>query len=218
MSKMSTLEQLDFKYAMLSTREKVMVLVLAIGVTLFLLFELLLAPTLSQAEKLEANKTSITAKIANIDAETNLANARLSEDPNQPLAERIARLEKRIADMDNQFVHEINELIAPQDMPKVLQTIFSKSTGLEIIAMQSQPAVNLFANDPQNLSSSLYQHGLSLSFRGEFFAVMQFLQALESMEYQMYWHALDYDVEEYPQARVELEVFTLSSHPDFIGV
>jgi MSHA biogenesis protein MshJ len=143
---------------------------------------------------------------------------RLSEDPNQPLAERIARLEKRIADMDNQFVHEINELIAPQDMPKVLQTIFSKSNGLEIIEMQSQPAINLFANDPQNLSTSLYQHGLSLSFRGDFFAVMQFLQSLENMDYQMYWHALDYDVEEYPQARVKLEVFTLSSQPDFIGV
>ena len=65
---------------------------------------------------------------------------------------------------------------------------------------------------------SLYQHGVRLVFKGQFFDVQEFLTSIEKMPYQLYCHSLNYRVEDYPQAIVEIELFTLSSNEAFIGV
>ena len=124
----------------------------------------------------------------------------------------------RIEMLDNNFQEQINELIPAAQMPKVLESLFTKSFKLSLIEMQSVEPVDLFANDAEKRDVSLYQHGVRLVFKGQFFDVQEFLTSIEKMPYQLYWHSLNYRVEDYPQAIVEIELFTLSSNEAFIGV
>ena len=89
-------------------------------------------------------------------------NCTQAKDPNERLSARIAKL-------DNNFQDQINELIRAEQMPKVLETLFSKSLKLALIAMRSIEPVDLFAKDKRNFS--LYQHGMRLVFKGNYFDV-----------------------------------------------
>ncbi|HBY38437.1 MAG TPA: MSHA biogenesis protein MshJ, partial [Alteromonas sp.] len=56
------------------------------------------------------------------------------------------------------------------------------------------------------------------TFEGRFFAVRDFLANLERLTNQIYWRSMAYEVSEYPNAQVTLEVYTLSTEKAFIGV
>ena len=49
----------------------------------------------------------------------------------------------------------------------------------------------------------------SLTLKGGYFAIMTFLHRIEELKWQLFWTKLDYHVENYPQAIVTVEFFTL---------
>lgn len=218
MASASQFEQLNRRYSQLSQREKIMVLVLGVAFVAYVGFELVLAETIDNKTRLERSLATKETQILALDSETQAANLQLTQDPDVPLKERIERLNNRIAQLDQDFEGKINELIPATDMPKVLKSMFDNAEGIEIVSLQSNAAVDLFSSEPQQYGVSLYQHGMDVEFSGEFFAIMTFLESIEKMNYQMYWHSLTYNVEDYPSAKVKLTVFTLSTEQEFIGV
>lgn len=64
---------------------------------------------------------------------------------------------------------------------------------------------------PIALGPGVYKHSVELSIEGGYFAVLDYLKALENMPWQFYWEGMDYVVDDYPNAKVTLEVFTLSA-------
>ncbi|MDC1346993.1 hypothetical protein N8217_04450 [Glaciecola sp.] len=218
MKNLSLIEKLNLKYGTFSPREKILAMMVASFLSAYLAYELLVFPIAKEINTIEASITSSYDRLNKIETELDQVNIRIATDPNEPLKERIERLSARIAQLDNNFQDQINELIPAEQMPKVLETLFSKSFKLSLIEMRSIEPVDLFAKDEDKRDVSLYQHGMRLVFRGDYFDVQHFLQEIEKMPFQLYWHSLEYRVEAYPLALVEIELFTLSSNEAFIGV
>lgn len=218
MSQVSAIEKLDIKYRAMSQREKILGLIVAALFSAYIAYELLVFPIAKEIDTLSATVSTSYNQLNTLEAELDQVNIRIATDPNEPLKDRIERLTARIEMLDSNFQEQINELIPADQMPKVLESLFSKSFKLSLIEMQSVKPVDLFANDAEKRDVSLYQHGVRLVFKGQFFDVQEFLSNIEKMPYQLYWHSLNYRVEAYPQAIVEIELFTLSSNEAFIGV
>jgi MSHA biogenesis protein MshJ len=218
MSQVSAIEKLDIKYRAMSQREKILGLIVAALFSAYIAYELLVLPIAKEIDTLSATVSTSYNQLNTLEAELDQVNIRIATDPNEPLKDRIERLTARIEMLDSNFQEQINELIPADQMPKVLESLFSKSFKLSLIEMQSVKPVDLFANDAEKRDVSLYQHGVRLVFKGQFFDVQEFLSNIEKMPYQLYWHSLNYRVEAYPQAIVEIELFTLSSNEAFIGV
>lgn len=218
MSKQSALDKLEIKYSALQKREKILVLVLAMLFSAFIAYELLVTPESNKSENLEKTIAATISRIGQVEQDLTKMNIALANDPNEPLQDRIARLNQRINSLDEQFTQQLNELIPASTMPKVLDSLFTKAEKLTLLEMSSVFPVDLFSNDKNMQTTRLYQHGVKLTFNGNYFAVLEFLEQIERMPYQLYWHSFNYDVEEYPTARIELELFTLSTNEAFIGV
>jgi MSHA biogenesis protein MshJ len=60
-------------------------------------------------------------------------------------------------------------------------------------------------------------HPVRLELTGNYFAIRDYLLALESLPVKYYWRSFKYQVETYPQARLILQVYTLGSREEFIG-
>jgi MSHA biogenesis protein MshJ len=56
-----------------------------------------------------------------------------------------------------------------------------------------------------------------MELTGSYFDISAYLQALESLPVRYYWRTFQYKVEEYPQARLVFEVYTLGTRQEFIG-
>jgi MSHA biogenesis protein MshJ len=64
----------------------------------------------------------------------------------------------------------------------------------------------------------LYRHGVRLVFEGDYLTTMAFLESLEQKSWRFFWQSLQYDVEQYPKARVTLTLYTLSPERAWLGV
>lgn len=53
----------------------------------------------------------------------------------------------------------------------------------------------------------------SLSLRGDYFSIMQFLKRVESIKWQLFWEAFNYQVVKYPEATATVEFYTLKYAP-----
>ncbi|HBC57674.1 MAG TPA: hypothetical protein DCZ03_10965 [Gammaproteobacteria bacterium] len=56
----------------------------------------------------------------------------------------------------------------------------------------------------------VYRYPLAITFSGDYFDTLAYLKKLESMEWRPVWETLEYEVTGYPQAKVTLQIYTLS--------
>jgi MSHA biogenesis protein MshJ len=65
---------------------------------------------------------------------------------------------------------------------------------------------------------NLYQHGIRLKLTGKYFQLRDYLTQLEAMPWKFFWKNFQYKIEKYPLGELEIEMYSLSTNEDFIGV
>jgi MSHA biogenesis protein MshJ len=64
---------------------------------------------------------------------------------------------------------------------------------------------------------TFYRHGLEIEVEGSYAACLEYLNAIESLPWRLYWQVLELDVIDYPLNRIRIEVGTLSLDEEWIG-
>lgn len=206
------------KFAALSVREKGLVLGAGIVVIFMLGLTFLIEPAMKAMSAAEQELASEQVRFKSLQAQQTEFRKALSDDPDDALKRQLDMLTRQYEQLQSRFADELGELVLPQQMPALIEGVFSRAKGLQLIEMRSLTPQNIFADKPEMEGVAVYQHGLSLSFRGRYFEVRDFLSSLEELTSQLYWRSMAYNVEEYPEARVTVEVYTLSTEKAFIGV
>jgi MSHA biogenesis protein MshJ len=88
------------------------------------------------------------------------------------------------------------------------------------VELRSIPPTPMLSTEAKGSDAelNLFRHGIMLTLEGEYFDIQRYLQKIESLQWQFYWKKFDYTVSEYPMAKVQLELYTLSTNKAFIGV
>lgn len=218
-----------------SLRERVLLAITGVMVIAGSAELLIMQPMRQSADRYDRQRADVTAQTQALQQEVGALRERLDEDPNAPVRRRIERLQRRIARQDRRFAELTNRLISPQRMARALERILRARGGLELETLTTEPAEPLFVaggnDDTPNLGGNgdanggdygaevaLYRHHLKLVFRGGFRDTVRYLRALEALPWRFYWSRLDYAVDTYPTAQVELSVYTLSTHRHPLGI
>jgi MSHA biogenesis protein MshJ len=115
------------------------------------------------------------------------------------------------------------ELITPQQMSQVLTTILRRETTLKFVSLENRPVEALIpalaaAEASTAADAQVYKHGLNMVFEGNFVDTVYYLRSLERLDGNFFWENLEFDLLEYPNARISLEIYTLSTERGWIGV
>lgn len=105
-------------------------------------------------------------------------------------------------------INPADYIVDASDMEVVLRTILDRMEGISLEKMERQ--VNQV--DYNGKKIPLYQHDFHLTLRGNYVATYNYLKELETLEWRLFWNTLDYQVSDYPNATVKLEVFIFSDH------
>lgn len=211
-------EQLETRYNELSSREKNLVLLTGIVLILFVGFTFVVEPQYIKNQQVKKQIATSQIELSSAQQQISLLQEALTEDPNAELQQRISSLEQRIGALDNAFATQMRELVQPQQMPMVIEQMLTEARQLQLLELTSIKPINVFADSVENADLRLYQHGVKFVFAGQYQEVVAYLEAVETMPWKVYWHELDYQVGDYPNAQVTLEIFTLSTSSAFIGV
>ncbi|RTR40459.1 MSHA biogenesis protein MshJ [Shewanella canadensis] len=209
-------QALGERFDLLSQRERVMVATAAV-VVIGMLCYLPLESLLLKYNALSKQITAITAENKISLQQIELYEQRLAQDPNDEYNNRLQVLKQQSADLDDQLSFQMVDMIPADHMPTLLSQLLGKVTGIKLQEFTSIAPTPLLALDDEK-KTNLYSHGIRLTLEGDYFSLLKFIEAVESMPNKLYWKQMDYKVEEYPGANVVLELYTISVNKDFISV
>lgn len=215
------------KFSKLSVREQYIILLA--GVIIFcLLFNAFVFESAQNKSKRVSNSIAqLKSQNSKLTLESAKAQVKLANDPNKELDKKIEQYRSKLGDIDNELRSLTDELISPSRMRKALQDMLQLSPGVKLIsfnAMAPEPLIKdeLSTEKDSSESSSkaidLYRHTIQISLQGNYFQLRDYLKNVEQLSWSFYWHEFDYNVDDYPSATLNIEMYSLSTTKEFIGV
>ena len=211
--------ELQEKFLLLTMREKILLISSGLLLIFFGGYVWSIEPVQLDIDNLTRKVEAQRSNLGRLENQIKSLEQELSQDPDEPLRRSLKQLKERIERVDINLREQTVDLIPASKMPKVLEKILGQSSKLKVIKMNSIPPVRMMdINSDGGDSVNLFQHGVLLVLEGEYMDILNYLDEIEHLEWRFYWKRFDYLVFEHPVARVEIELYTLSTSKAFIGI
>lgn len=221
---MNPLQKSLAKFLKLGLRERLLV-VAALGLALYFTIDLaLLKPQqqkLKQLRQLDSTHQTELVLVNNALAEFE----RKSPDGTDSLAINAAALDaikKQIVDAEALF----GEVDATASQTGALvKKLLNASPGLTLLSLNTLPTTPFFTveatpsgNDNATksapvLPSTIYSYGVEFSVKGNYMALLSYMENLRRYPKRLFWSNANLDVEVYPNAVLRMSVYSLSAQP-----
>ena len=209
-------EALSLKIDALTVRERGIILVTLL-VILYMFF-LLIAfdPLIAERSRLTNMERDIKSKTQKLRVEIAEVIAESKFDPNKKTQEQI----NKSIDLSEQYLLEIqtitDKLIEPEQMSDVLASLLNKDSGLKLTSVKTQAATPIKIGS--EAGADLFQHTIKLELQGKYDQVQEYLSEVEALPEKVFWRQLVYQMKDYPNGQLSVDVYTLSTSEDLIGV
>lgn len=231
------------KFLQMTAREQYLVLATGLVFVIFVFYSLFIEASFIKLEKSQKAVTQLslnnTSNQRSIDTYTEV----LKHDPNVKVNKDIAHYEKKLAEIDKNLLTLTSDLIDPVqmrfallellDLQKGVSLASFELVGVEEVIFNPQKAPQMSKDDKDKEASrakvaatissdvegfNLYRHGIRIKLKGSYFQLRDYLIQLENLSWKFFWQDFQYNLETYPESELEIEMYSLSTKKEFIGV
>ena len=219
---------LKSRFESFEMRERLLIVGAAAALVYLLWDFLLLQPMGKEMQIVVARERVARQAIQITEAEITVLQNIAKKDPNIALRHEIDELRGKLANLDEQLDTLAVGLVPAQQLPKVMHNVLSKTGKLTIERLATLPPQEMALSagteievpaaeavvdegEPVQQNAKIYKHSVVLNVTGDFGGVVQYLRELERSDWRFYWESLSYKVTSYPNAKIRIRVFTLSS-------
>jgi len=225
------------KFLVITPREQIFITLTGLVVIIFGFFNFSLDPNLAEGKSLDQQNARLVKSDKRLESTIADLEVLLKRDPNKVLQRQIDNYQKQLLEVDETLSLLTSELINPIQMRKALLALLHLQKGVTLKSFEIVGARPLIAtpklNEDENQTSdtvlgsneensdqslNLFRHGIKIKLSGRYFQLRDYLKQLEDMPWQFFWHSFDYNVVEYPNSELEIEIYSLSTNQEFIGV
>ena len=237
---MSKWQEYSDKFESVSSREQYLILATGLVAIIFISFSLFIDTSLTKVEDINEKTGRLVTENQSIKSSISIFEEALTEDPNKALNKQISAYEAKVKEVDDKLLLLTSELIDPIQMRFALLDMLKVQKGVSLISFEllgANPlmdkdgdladknnkeeqvtADNLEDNAELKSTINLYQHGIRLKLTGKYFQLRDYLTQLEAMPWKFFWKDFRYTIKEYPLGELEIELYSLSTNKEFIGV
>ncbi|MFM1897487.1 MAG: hypothetical protein RLZZ385_2561 [Pseudomonadota bacterium] len=194
-------------------------------------------PLVARRASLELDIGNVTRQIAAQQTAYAQKVAQSQEDPNRFANERLAAIRVEQERIDQDITRLAGGLVTPNNMTQILTAALQGQQDLELMQIQnlavrplgsgtgSVAADNLLEDDESvaelrqaRVSGQVFEHGILLEFRGDYFSTLRYLKLLENLTGAFFWDTVELRQLQWPNASIRLQLHTLSTQAGFLGV
>ncbi|EAT16651.1 type 4a pilus biogenesis protein PilO [Desulfuromonas acetoxidans] len=224
----SLLDKVKGWFAALNKREQRLIVGTLFGAPLFVFIQLIFLPGLTEQTALERQVHQLEQDNTILQSQVLEMSLLAEKDPDADNRKKLEQLQQEIARFDQRLQENLSGLVAPAQMPGLLRSMLKQRAGLTLISMENaQPQAISLAPMPQQGEAKertalpevvLYRHPLHLELQGRYLDVLAYLQDVRKLPQRVFWHGLHIEMGEgYPQARIQVDVYTLSLEKGWIS-
>lgn len=213
----------------LSRRERLMVLVATV-VCMWAMFDVLfLTPLLESkrelAKRIDAGRQQITV----MQDQIRTLQSQGAADPDAANRARLAELQDRLRDVDAQLDQLRREMVSPEQMTQVLESVLQKRRQLKLVSLKTLPVSPLIPSSepaPEATTASratspevaVFRHGVEITVEGRYLDLLEYLSDLERSPWQLMWGNASVRAERYPNSTLTVTVYTLSLDKTWLSI
>jgi MSHA biogenesis protein MshJ len=211
-------------------REQVILCLSLLAIVYFIWMFLFVTPLSEERRAFKQRYELAQTENKKITAERDIFIQALSNNPGTRKQKEIQDLKTNLASLDKEVEALSAGLISAARLPLVIRDLLKQRDSLELLGLVALPPESLKLNgeeenqvqklnqDESDIKGvTIYKHRVVFRLRGRYRDIYSYLYDLENLGWQFYWEQLDYHVEHYPKAVVQLEAYTLSTGRGFIS-
>ena len=182
-------------------------------------------PELKRIAKLEAKLRQETRRQADLLRAISSTPERIANHPRIKQQQRNEKLRAQLANAEAESRRLATTFIAPDELPDVLEQLVAGTSGLTLVdvtlraptpyepssRVEKKPSGEDLPDPGQGVR--LRAHAAELIVTGGYHEVLAYLNELGDSNWRFFYSSLDYETQEYPDAKVTLRLFTVSLSP-----
>ena len=209
-------ETLLARLELLSLREKLYILAAILAGLWMGLDNLYLQPIWQQQQQLREEMSQIDTQLNDLIVAKAEIEAQGRVNPNQQNTQALSKVKANLKRLKQKVQLGNKRFVESDSMTLVLAELLNDDYGLQLIRAEKLPVTSL--TEQKEEKSWVFQHGLSLTFSGNYQNTLRYLQAIEASPWRFLWHSIDYKTQEYPTAEVTIKVYTLGFQEHWLRV
>jgi MSHA biogenesis protein MshJ len=225
------------KFSNTTAREQYLIIVTGLVAIVFILYSVFLDVPFQRIEQLNRQISETQQSNQNNKNSIQVLEQALLEDPNVALRKELSQYQAKLGEIDEQLLSLTSDLIDPIQMRYALIKLLKLQKGVKLLSFEVLPAravtkAKLASNDKPDANEiqvtskaqaepkqlRLYRHGIKIKLQGQYFQLRDYLSQLEGLTWKFFWQEFDYQLKEYPVSELEVEIYSLSTAQEFIGV
>ena len=210
-------ESADARFRALAPRERLFVSALLLALVAFAFDGFVLQPLERERSRSGASIASGEERLRGLAQELEAVRHPVLDEAERARRDEIGQLEAQIARIDEGIRSAVSRLVPPESAVEILEELLAGDDRLALVTLTSEAPRRLGPEETRG-ASTLYHHGLRLEIQGDFAATLDYLRRLEASRWQLLWDRFEYRVEKHPEARVTIEIHTLSEREEWVGV
>ncbi len=205
----------------LSLRERALILITLIVLPVYSWWAFSGSATLQKTKLFEKQNTALQSEIDTLELTSAAIQKRIQDGVHKDKQQKLDFLKKEFDRVSALLEEKTNTLIEPDEMFELMQQLIFAESKLKLTAMKRkevQPALVSNSTDGKDSQPEIYRHVLRLSFEGRFKDILQYIQKLEALQWQLIWDRITLKMAEYPIIKVDIEISTFSDNKNWVGL
>lgn len=199
----------------MSLRERALIFVTLLVALYFLAVNALFGPLNIERDRLQQQLNQMRQETQALELQVQSL-AATGEDPEAVKRNKLEALRENLKVMDAELGRVTTGLVSPREMARLMEQMLLKNRGLQVIRVESVPATPL--QEGAGGSTLVYKHGMHVEVKGGYLDVLRYLKSLEALPWKVFWGKVSLKTEKYPDSRVSLVIYTLSTNEAWIGL
>jgi MSHA biogenesis protein MshJ len=133
-----------------------------------------------------------------------------SIDKNQAEIQHLETLKKQQATLEHQIKDYTDQFVPAEQRDEVLREVMIGNPGLTRQTLKNTSIHTIGSIVVNGKTRPIQQENTTLVISGNYFAVIQYLQHITTLPWQVFFESLQYEVTRYPEAKVTLNFYTLT--------
>ena len=141
----------------------------------------------------------------------------VSADPNSDNQKKLDELKSQSAYQQKQIMLlGLKSFVSASSMADILNAVLTEIKLLKLLNLETLPATPLL--DVKQHDPTIYKHELIITLFGDYINTLNYLKVLEALPWAIALDSIDYEVKDYPMAKITLHIVMLSYDNDLLDV
>ena len=229
---MDKLKQFIARIDALSLRERAIVMAGILTLMFLGWYSYLMEPLLQEEKRIMSELDDKRTQLQSLNDQFVQMTGQRQQDPDQENSKKLANIRQQVAQVKQQVNSATANLVPPETMPDILRMVLNKTQGLTLLSLnglggtplvltkEADEATKAGAVAVQKDSdpATVFKHGMQIEIAGNYFETLNYMRALEDLEWGFFWDQVSFEVKDYPQAKTRITLYTISLSQNWIGI